>query len=84
MIRRLKEELDKASIVAGKARGTYEKLLKEKNFYKMHHQRVQQEKKKLNFDLEKLRNSHIVFEKRYDEMADKYSHLMKEKMLIKL
>jgi sperm-associated antigen 16 protein len=50
----------------------------------MHHQRVQQEKKKLNFDLEKLRNNHIVFEKKYDEQADKYSHLMKEKMLIKL
>jgi sperm-associated antigen 16 protein len=50
----------------------------------MHHQRVQQEKKKLNYDLEKLRNNHIVFEKRYDEMADKYSRLMKEKMLIKL
>lgn len=70
--------------MAEKARGTYEKLFKEKNFYKMHHQRVQQEKKKLNFDLEKLRNNHIVFEKKYDEMADKYSHLMKEKMLIKL
>lgn len=50
----------------------------------MHHQRVQQEKKKLNYDLEKLRNGHVVFEKRYDEMADRYSHLMKEKMLIKL
>ena len=50
----------------------------------MHHQRVQQEKKKLNADLEKLRGNHIVFEKRYDEMADKYSRLMKEKMLIKL
>lgn len=50
----------------------------------MHHQRVQQEKKKLNYDLEKLRNNHIVYEKKYDEMADKYSRLMKEKMLIKL
>ena len=50
----------------------------------MHHQRVQQEKKKLNTDLEKLRGNHIVFEKRYDDMADKYSRLMKEKMLIKL
>ncbi len=43
----------------------------------MHHQRVQQEKKKLNFDLEKLRTNHIVFEKKYDDMADKFSHLMK-------
>lgn len=41
-IRGLKDELDKAIIVAEKAKATYEKLLKEKNFYKMHHQRVQQ------------------------------------------
>ena len=53
--------MDKAIIVAEKTKGTYEKLLKEKNFYKMHHQRVQQEKRKLNHELEKLRNSHIVF-----------------------
>ena len=31
-----------------------------------------------------MRNNHIVFEKKYDEQAEKYSHLMKEKMLIKL
>ncbi len=50
----------------------------------MHHQRVQQEKKKLNMELEKLRNEHLDEEKKYDEMAEKYSSLMKEKMLIKL
>lgn len=70
--------------MAEKARGTYDKLLKERNFYKMHHQRVQQEKKKLNLELEKLRNNHILEERNYDVMADKYSSLMKEKMLIKL
>lgn len=43
----------------------------------MHHQRVQQEKKKLNMELEKLRNEHLDEEKKYDEMAEKYSSLMK-------
>ena len=43
--------MDRAIIIAEKARGTYDKLLKERNFYKMHHQRVQQEKKKLNMEL---------------------------------
>ena len=70
--------------MAEKARGTYDKLLKERNFYKMHHQRVQQEKKKLNSELEKLRNDHLLQEQKYDEMAEKYSNIMKEKMLIKL
>ena len=82
--RKKRDELDKAIIMAEKARGTYDKLLKERNFYKMHHQRVQQEKKKLNMELQKLRGEHLVEEKKYDEMAQKYSNLMKEKMMIKL
>jgi hypothetical protein len=28
-------------------------------------------------ELEKLRNEHLTEEKKYDEMADKYSNLMK-------
>ena len=63
--------------MAEKARGTYDKLLKQRNFYKMHHQRVQQKKKKLNMELEKLRNEHLYEQKKYDEMAEKYSNLMK-------
>ena len=47
----LKGELDKAIIVAEKAKSTYDKLLKERDFHKMHHQRVQQEKKRLNGDI---------------------------------
>ena len=43
----------------------------------MHHQRVQQEKKKLNMELERLRNDHLQDETKYDEMAEKYSNLMK-------
>jgi hypothetical protein len=34
--------------MAEKAKGTWDKLRKERDFHKMHHQRVQQEKKKLN------------------------------------
>ena len=46
----LQEELDEARIVAEKARSSYDKLRKQKDFEKINHRRVQQEKKKLNAD----------------------------------
>jgi len=49
----LQEELDEARIVAEKARSTYDKLRKQKDFEKINHRRVQQEKKKLNADNQK-------------------------------
>lgn len=50
----------------------------------MHHHRVQQEKKKLNHDIEKLKNLHKQYEAKYQELSAKYEAAMKEKMLLKL
>lgn len=50
----------------------------------MHHHRVQQEKKKLNYDIEKLKELHHKYEEKYEELSQKYAHAMKEKMLLKL
>ena len=50
----------------------------------MHHQRVQQEKKKLAHDIEKLKNLHREYEIKYQDLSSKYESAMKEKMLIKL
>lgn len=50
----------------------------------MHHHRVQQEKKKLNHDIEKLKALHLQYETKYEELSQKYAHAMKEKMLLKL
>ena len=50
----------------------------------MHHHRVQQEKKKLNQDIEKLKNLHKQYEAKYQELSTKYEAAMKEKMLLKL
>jgi hypothetical protein len=46
----LQEELDEARIIAEKARSTYDKLRKQRDFQKINHRRVQQEKAKLNTD----------------------------------
>lgn len=47
-IEQLREQLQKAVVMSERAKATYDKLLKERDFHKMHHQRVQKEKKKLN------------------------------------
>ena len=65
-------------------RATWDKLRKERDFHKMHHHRVQQEKKKLNNDIEKLKNLHKQYEAKYQELSTKYEAAMKEKMLLKL
>lgn len=46
----LQEELDEARIIAEKARSTYDKLRKQRDYQKINHRRVQQEKTKLNQD----------------------------------
>ena len=50
----------------------------------MHHQRVQQEKKILNKDIEKLKTMHKMYEVKYQDLLSKYEAAMKEKTLIKL
>jgi len=44
----------------------------------MHHHRVQQEKKKLNNDIEKLKNLHKQYEAKYQELSGKYEAAMNE------
>ena len=54
----LQQELDEARITAEKARSTYDKLRKQRDFQKINHRRVQQEKQKLNGDIGKLKKSY--------------------------
>ena len=61
-----------------KNRATWDKLRKERDFHKMHHRRVQQEKTKLNFDIEKLRTLHRQYESKYQDLSNKYE--LKEKL----
>ena len=49
----LQKEVDEARIIAEKSRSTYDKLRKQRDFQKINHRRVQQEKLKLNGDIAK-------------------------------
>lgn len=83
-IEQLKSQLSKAVVLSERSKATYDKLLKERDFHKMHHQRVQKEKKKLNENTERLHALQNEYEKKYEELNEKYNFTMKEKTLIKI
>lgn len=70
--------------IAAKARSTYDKLRKERDFHRMHHKRVVQEKNKLISDIKRLKAHYESYEPTLKQMQTKYETAMKEKMLIKL
>ena len=69
---------------SSKARATYDKLRKERDFHRMHHKRVVQEKNKLVSDIKRLKKHYEHYEPTLKQLQHKYEVVMKEKMLIKL
>jgi WD40 repeat protein len=82
--RNLREQVDKMREVAGRAQATWDKFRKERDFHRMHHKRVVQEKNKLISDLKRLRNHLRSYEPAIEEQKRRYEVAMKEKMLIRL
>ena len=80
----LQKEVDEARIIAEKSRSTYDKLRKQRDFQKINHRRVQQEKSKLNNDIGKLRKKMDDYQGNFDQLSNKYEVAIKEKMLMKL
>jgi sperm-associated antigen 16 protein len=83
-IRGLREQVDKMRQVAGRAQATWDKFRKERDFHRMHHKRVVQEKNKLITDLQRLRNHLRSYEPAIEELKRRHETAMKEKMLIRL
>ena len=82
--RLLREQVEKMRIVAQRAEATWDKFRKERDFHRMHHKRVVQEKNKLIDDLRRLRNHMRSYEPTIEELKRRHEIAMKEKMLIKL
>ena len=80
----LQDELDEARIIAEKARSTYDKLKKQRDFQKINHRRVQQEKQKLNADALKNKKKFDDLKSNYDSFQEKINQAVKEKMLMSL
>jgi len=80
----LREQMEKMREVAGRAQATWDKFRKERDFHRMHHKRVVQEKNKLIGDLKRLRNHLRSYEPMIEELKRRHETAMKEKMLIRL
>jgi len=83
-VKYLRTELDKARKIAEHAESMFDNLRKERDFHRMHHKRVVQEKNKLVKDLRRLRDHYKHFEPALQETKDKYERLMREKSMLKL
>lgn len=70
--------------VATKAQATWDKFRKERDFHRMHHQRVLQEKAKVVDDLRRLKQHMRSYEPAIEELKRRHETAMKEKMLIRL
>ncbi|KAL8588698.1 hypothetical protein ACOMHN_046470 [Nucella lapillus] len=80
----LKTEVNKFRNAALKAKETYVKLRKERDYHRMHHKRVVQEKNRLVDDLKRLRRHYAQYQPTLQTLKGKYEVAMKEKMLAKL
>merc|ERR1719169_26390 len=83
-ITQYKVELEKARAVAAKAKSQWDKFRKERDFHRMHHKRVVQEKNRLLSDLKRLKKHYEQYEPTLTELRHKYECAMKEKMLMRL
>ena len=77
-------ELALAQDVAQRASSTWDKFKKERDFHRMHHKRVAQEKNKLITDIKQLKAHYAKYEPTILELKRKYESAMKEKMLANL
>merc|ERR1711998_94214 len=80
-VKYLRTELDKARKIAEHAESMFDNLRKERDFHRMHHKRVVQEKNTLVKDLRRLRDHYKHFEPALEETKDKYERLMREKSM---
>ena len=71
-VKSLRAELDKAKEIAHKARSTWDKFRKERDFHRMNHRRVVQEKSKLVNDLRRLRGHLDTYEPTLQGLEEKY------------
>ena len=83
-VKALRAELDKAKEIAHKARSTWDKFRKERDFHRMNHRRVVQEKSKLVTDLRRLRSHMTTYEPTLKGLESKYETAMKEKSMAKI
>lgn len=82
--RQLRQQVEKMNQVAVRAQATWDKFRKERDYHRMHHKRVIQEKNKLIDDIRRLRNHMRSYEPAIEELKKRHEAAIKEKMLVRL
>jgi hypothetical protein len=62
LVANLRHDLEASKSITAKATSTWDKFRKERDFHRMHHKRVGQEKNKLLTDIKRLRKHYSQYE----------------------
>ncbi|KAF7243732.1 Sperm-associated antigen 16 protein [Varanus komodoensis] len=82
--KRLRKEMENYKFAANKAKEAVLKMQKERDFHRMHHKRVVQEKNRLINDIKRLKTHYASYEPMLRQLHEKYEILLREKMLTSL
>ncbi|XP_048340807.1 sperm-associated antigen 16 protein [Sphaerodactylus townsendi] len=80
----LKKELENYQLVANRAKEALLKIQRERDFHRMHHKRVVQEKNRLINDIKRLKTHYASYEPMLRKLNEKYETLLRQKMLTSL
>uniref|UniRef100_A0AAZ3Q6I5 Sperm associated antigen 16 n=1 Tax=Oncorhynchus tshawytscha TaxID=74940 RepID=A0AAZ3Q6I5_ONCTS len=83
-LKNVQRERDSYRQAASKASETLVKLQKERDFHRLQHKRVVQEKNRLVEDIKRLKKHYGSYEPALKQLSDKYQVALKQKMLISL
>ncbi|XP_063789221.1 sperm-associated antigen 16 protein isoform X3 [Pseudophryne corroboree] len=83
-IKNLKKEVETCKLAASKDRESVVKLQKERDFHRMQHKRVAQEKNKLINDIKRLKAHYASYETQLNQLHEKYQMVLRQKMLTSL
>ncbi|KAL9848801.1 sperm-associated antigen 16 protein [Geothlypis trichas] len=80
----LKKDLENYRQTVNKVEEALLKMEKERDFHRMHHKRVLQEKNRLVCDLKRLKAHYASYEPMLKQMSEKYQNSLTQKMLTSL
>lgn len=83
-LQKLQGKVEQYKAMMERMTSTYTTLKKERDFHRMHHNRVMQEKNRLVGDLKHMRKHFTSYEPTLKQLSQKYQKAVTEKMLTKL
>ncbi|KFW91843.1 Sperm-associated antigen 16 protein, partial [Phalacrocorax carbo] len=80
----LRKNLESYKLAANKAKEAFLKMQKERDFHRMHHKRVVQEKNRLICDIKRLKAHYASYEPVLKQLTEKYQTTLRQKTLTSL